>query len=228
MSMWAANGKTQTRMIVEPTHAGLVFDRPEAQRLNDKQSRWFLNRGVSWTSQALLVANTNRERHGGSAWNALQGLSDETGACVALFFNSVFGALVMRAYGKSPQQGPRARIQVGAIAGLPCPNFAANSDAARKARAIAPARFNELSRLELEPFPYCFRDQVRHRIDNAAAEMLGLNPADSDVQAMLAHYRYLFASETDVNGGNKRVLAGLAAFNGSTLGAPQSPQRLMM
>ncbi len=228
MALWAADGKTQTRMTVEPTHAGSVFDLPEAQRLTDKQSRWFLNRGVSWTSQALLVANTNREHHGGSAWNALQGLSDETGACVALFFNSVFGAFAMRAYGKSPQQGPRARVQVGAIAGLPCPNFAANSDAGRKARAIAPAVFGELRHLELEPFPYCFRDEVRHKIDNAAAEMLGLNPADSEVQAMLSHYRRLFASEPDVNGAQKGILAALAAFNGQTRNRPPSTQRLLI
>ena len=214
MSMWAANGKAQTRMIVEPTHAGELFDRAKAENVNGKQSRWFINKGVSWTSQSLLVAKTNRERHGGRAWNALQGLTDATGACVALFFNSVFGAFAMRAYGQSPQQGPRGNVQVGAIPGLPCPNFAADSDEARKAREIAMARFDELSRLELEPFPYCFRDKARHMIDNAAAEMLGLDPADSGVQAMLAHYRCLFASEPNINGGQKKILAALAAFNG--------------
>lgn len=172
-------------------------------------------RGVSWTSQSLLVAKTAQEHHGGRAWNALQGFDDETGACVALFFNSVFGAFAMRAYGKSPQQGPRASVQVGAIPGLPCPNFSADSDAARRARSIAAARFDELSRLELQAFPYCFQDEARQMIDNAAAEMLGLNTADPEVQAMLAHYRRLFASEPDVNGGQKKILAGLeAAFGG--------------
>ncbi len=214
MSMWAADGKAQTRMIVEPTHAGELFDRAKAEGVIGKQSRWFINKGVSWTSQSLLVAKTNQERHGGRAWNALQGFDDATGACVALFFNSVFGAFAMRAYGQSPQQGPRGNVQVGAIPGLPCPNFAADSDAARKARETATARFGELSRLELEPFARCFRDESRHKIDNAAAEMLGLNPADSGVQAMLAHYRLLFASEPNINGGQKKILAALAGFGG--------------
>ena len=215
MSMWAADYKTQTRMTVEPTHAGSVFDQDAAKNVIGKKSRWFVNRGVSWTSQSLLVAKTAQEHHGGRAWNALQGFDDETGACVALFFNSVFGAFAMRAYGKSPQQGPRASVQVGAIPGLPCPNFSADSDAARRARSIAAARFDELSRLELQPFPYCFQDEARQMIDNAAAETLGLNTADPEVQAMLAHYRRLFASEPDVNGGQKKILAGLeAAFGG--------------
>ena len=63
--------------------------------------------------------------------------------------------------------------------------------------------------MELEPFPHCFRDAARQMVDNAAAEMLGLNTADPDVQATLTHYRRLFATEPDVNGGRKRILAGL-------------------
>ena len=212
MSMWAADGKTQTRMIVRPTHWGQVKDLELAQRMVTRRSQWFLNRGISWTSQPLLVAKTTRDHHGGRAWNGLQGLTEGTGSCVALFFNSVFGALVLRAYGQSPQQGPRANVQVGAIPGLPCPNFGADTPEARGARTVAKSKFPKLSELELEPFPYCFRDKNRHKIDNAAAEMLGLNPDDTDIQAMLAHYRMLFAKEPNVNGRQKRILTALATF----------------
>ena len=211
-SMWAADGKAQTRMIVEPTHWGQVKDLDLARRMVDRKSQWFFNRGISWTSQALLVAKTEREHHGGRAWNGLQGLNEATGACVALFFNSVFGAFALRAYGQSPQQGPRSNVQVGAIPGLPCPNFGADTPEAYMARSVAKAKFDKLGELELEPFPYCFRDESRHKIDNAVAKMLGLDPDDSDVQAMLAHYRLLFASEPNVNGRQERILAALAAF----------------
>ena len=43
--------------------------------------------------------------------------------------------------------------------------------------------------------------------------MLGMDPSDSDVQAMLEYYRLLFASEPNVNGRQKRILAALAAFD---------------
>ena len=211
-SMWAADGKTQTRMIVEPTHWGQVKNLDLARRMVDRKSQWFLNRGISWTSQPLLVAKTVREHHGGRAWNGLQGLTEGTGSCVALFFNSVFGALVLRAYGQSPQQGPRANVQVGAIPGLPCPNFGADTPEAYMARSVAKSKFGKLSELELEPFPYCFRDESRHKVDNAVAEMLGLDPDDSDIQAMLAHYRLLFAREPNVNGRQERILAALETF----------------
>ena len=58
---------------------------------------------------------------------------------------------------------------------------------ARGARTIAKSRFGKLSALEPEPFPCCFCDKNRHKIDNAVAEMLGLDPGDSDIQAMLPH-----------------------------------------
>ena len=215
MSLWSTNGKTQTRMIAEPTHTGRIVDRGLAQRMIEYKSRWFFNRNLRWTSQALLVAKTQQEHHGGSSWNALQFSSDATAACVALFFNSIFGSLVLRAYGQSSQVG-RARVQVNAIPGVPCPDFGASTDDARRARKVAAFWFDSLSDLELEPFRYCFRDRNRHQIDNAVAEMLGFAPADKSVQDMLAHWRLLFASEPNIRGEdkNRKVRDAIAQFMG--------------
>ena len=213
-SMWAANARTQKSMNVSPTHTGQVVNHELAQRMVESKSKWFLNRGVSWTSQAILVAHTVEETYGGRAWNALQNLSDTDGAAIALFYNSIFGALLMRAYGQSPQQGPRAQVQVGAIPGLPCPDFKADTPQAERARRIADMWFDSFAGLELRPFPYCHADENRHQIDSTVAEMLGLDPNDSDVKAMLAHYRLLFASEPNVNGRNKNILAALEQFGG--------------
>ena len=146
--------------------------------------------------------------HGGQAWNALQDLDDEVGRCLALWNNSVFGGIIRNAYGQSSQAG-RARIQVNAIPGIPCPDFGADTAAGAHAREIAGLNFAELSELELEPFAYCFRDENRWRIDDVVAEMIGLDNKDRGVREMLAHYRLMFASEPNVNGRNRGVLRAL-------------------
>ncbi len=212
-SMWSAESKTQTRILATPTHNGHPVDIELARRMVEKRGRWFISRNLRWTSQALAFAHTRNENHGGRAWNAIQDISDEAGRCAALFYNSVFGAIVRQVYGQSTQPG-RATMQVGAINGIPCPDFGADTPAARRARDIAAARFESCSELDLEPFAYCFRDENRHEIDSVVAEMLGLNPADAGVQAMLAHYRLLFAKEPNVNGRQKKILSALVSFGG--------------
>ena len=212
-SMWSAESKTQTRILATPTHNGHPVNRELARRMVEKRGRWFISRNLRWTSQALAFAHTRNENHGGTSWNAIQDISDDAGRCVALFYNSVFGAIVRQVYGQSTQPG-RARLQVGAINGVPCPDFGADTPAARRAREIAAARFDDCAKLDLEPFAYCFRDKNRHEIDSVVAETLGLNPADAGVQAMLAHYRLLFAKEPNVNGRQKKILSALAGFGG--------------
>ena len=212
--MWAADGKQQTKLIVQPTHGGSIIDRKLASQVAKQRSRWFVNRNLAWTSQALAVARTRALTHGGRTWNALQDVSDEIGKCITLFSNSIFGAIVRRAYGQKGQRGPRAAVQVGAIPGIPCPAFNADTPEAEKARSIADSNFDRLSKLELEPFVYCFQDKNRREIDNVVAEMLGLDPNDADMQAMMQHYRILFASEPNVNGRSRRILAALEGVGG--------------
>ena len=207
-SMWAADAQTQVRIESVPTHGGTVVSRSLARRLVAQRSNWFISRNLRWTSQALAFAHTRNVAHGGQAWNALQDLDDEVGRCLALWNNSVFGGIIRNAYGQSSQAG-RARIQVNAIPGIPCPDFGADTAAGAHAREIAGLNFAELSELELEPFAYCFRDENRWRIDDVVAEMIGLDNKDRGVREMLAHYRLMFASEPNVNGRNRGVLRAL-------------------
>lgn len=207
-SMWAADSKTQTVIATQPTHGGTIIDQELARQMVQRRSLWFLSRNMRWTSQAVAVANTSRLVHGGRAWNAMQGLSNDAGQCIALYYNSTFGAIVRNAYGQSTQAG-RAPIQVGSIPGLPCPAFHADTPEAQRARDIAGQHFDELSRLPLEPFAYCFQDANRHKIDSVVAEMLGLDSASPAIQEMMAHYRLLFASEPNVNGRQKSIIAAL-------------------
>lgn len=207
-SLWRADGKAQKTMLLQPTHDGLPKDIALAREMTGKQSRYFFSRTLRWTSQAIASATTANSNHGGRAWNALQNITPDAEAAIALFYNSIFGAALRSAYGQSTQSG-RSTIQVNAIAGTPCPDFGADTDAARRALDIAGREFEALSALELEPFAYCFRDGNRQRIDSVVADMLGLDAADAGVQALLGRYRLLFAREPNVNGRNRGVLGAL-------------------
>ena len=210
-AMWAADGKKQTSILANPTHGGIVRDKSLAQQVTKQRSEWHISRNLRWTSQAIAFAKTPKQAHGGRAWNALLDIQEEIGRCASLYYNSIFGAIARNAYGQSTQAG-RATVQVRSMSDITLPSFDADTSQARLARDIANQCFDELSRLKLQPFAYCFRDENRHRIDDAVAEMLGLDPKDPAVQDMLAHYRLLFAREPNVNGRNKTILKALGEY----------------
>ena len=208
-ALWAANSKTQTSIATQPTHGGNLISPEEAKEVVRQRSKFHLNRNISWTSQAIAIAYTIRECHGGSAWNSLQGTDEAANKAVALYFNSVWGCLTLNAYAKSGQRGPRARLQIGQIAGLPCPAFHSDTPEAAAARNIAVSNFDELAKLKLQPLSYCFQDANRRRIDGVVAEMLGLDAADAAIGQMLAYWRLLFAGEPNVNGRQRKIVAAL-------------------
>ena len=209
VSMWAADGDAQRRMILRPTHRGTPVRSDKVKDLNEKRSCWFFSRNLDQASQALSVAHTRSPAHGGRSWNALQVADDAVGKAIALFYNSIFGAIVRHAYGQNTQDR-RASMQIRATQEIPCPDFTADSDAARWALGTAEREFDRLAALELEPFGFCFQDLNRRRIDFAAAEMLGLDPTDEQISEMLARYRLLFAREPNVNGRKRAILDALA------------------
>ena len=210
-ALWAANSKTQISILAEPTHGGTVVDQHAAQQMVAKRGVWHFSRNLRFTSQSIAVAKTSRPVHGGRAWNALQELPDSVGQCLALYYNSIFGAIMRNAYGQSTQAG-RATIQVLALQGMPCPAFHVNTQEARTAREIAEKHFSRLLEIRLQPFAYCFRDDNRREIDDVVAEMLGLDPTTSEIQEMMEHYRVLFASEPNVNGHQKSIVAALEQY----------------
>lgn len=210
-SLWSADGSTQTSILTRPTHGGYIVDEAQANRMIALRSRWFIKRGMSMVSQATALAHTRNEVHGGRAWTALLDGPTEVMRAVALFHNSVFGGLLQSAYGSIQQPG-RAQLQVGAIGGLYCPAFNEDTPAGQHARDVAARAFAELSELELKPFAYCFLDANRHKIDNAVAEMLGLDPSDEKIQQMLSKYRISFASQPSVNGGRKSIKNALSRY----------------
>lgn len=211
IAMWSSDAATQQRLIVRPTHGGTVVRRGKVRELNEQRSLWFFARNIRWTSQALSIAHTQVAAHGGGAWNALQSPGDRVGRALAIWWNSIFGAIVRHLCAVNTQAG-RATIQLDHLAGLPCPDFTADSAAARRALDIAEREFDRLAALELEPFGFCFQDPNRHQIDLAAAAMLGLDPNDAGIRELLARYRLLFAREPNVNGRKRAILAALAEY----------------
>lgn len=219
-SMWAADSKVQTSINTKPTHgASKTTDKDSAKQMAQMRGKWHLNRNLALSSQGLAMAKTGAPVHGGRAWNALQGISDDSARCITLFYNSTPGVILMRAYGQKGQRGPRAAVQVGAIPGLPCPAFGTDTPEAQAARQIAKENFGRLANLKLEPFAYCFQDENRRAIDNVVAEMLGLDPDDEEIQQMLDYYRIMFASEPSVNGGQKKIVAALEKHRGNNEGS---------
>ena len=210
ISMWEADGDQQRRITARPTHGGTPVRAEKVAGLNEKRSRWFFSRNLDQASQALAIAHTQVPAHGGRAWNALQ-VSDAAGKAIALFYNSIFGAIVRHAYGQNTQDR-RAALQIRATKGIPCPDFLAGSDAARRALRIAEREFNRLGDLEMEPFALCFQDENRQQLDLVVAEMLGLDSKETPVRELLQRYRLLYAREPNVNGRKQAILQALVQY----------------
>ena len=208
LSMWSSDAKTQRQMRTRPTHGGTPVRREKIQELNQYRSQWHFARNIRWTSQALSIAHSETPAHGGGAWNALQVPNEEIGRALALFWNSVFGGIIRHLCAVNTQPG-RATIQLDHLAGLPCPNFTADSSAARRALELADREFGRLAELRLDPFALCFQDRNRHQIDLAVAEMIGLDPNEPRIHSMLERYRLLFAQEPNVNGRKTAILKAL-------------------
>ena len=131
----------------------------------------FYQRGMSWTSQKILVAAVAEPVLGGTAWAPFRGGSEVVRFAFAVWANSIFGFVNHWAVGQHQQAG-RSRTQIGDIRGIPCPDF---TDPALAARAEAYLdQKDELFGLELEPAVYADMDEERHRLDLAAADILGI------------------------------------------------------
>ena len=208
VSLYAAFHETQRSIVITPTHGASLTVRPDvAKRITQRRGIWFVNRMPQWTSESVLLARTPRLTHGGGAWTSLYDVSDGVGECLAVFFNSIFGAILRRGHGQSSQKG-RTRTPVKSFPSLSCPLFDLDPDVLDMGKAV----FEEISNLELQPFAFCFRDENRHRIDSAAAELMGLDSGNPQIRGMLASWRRIFCYEPQVNGGQKRILDALDEY----------------
>ena len=209
LALWGADGKSQTTMLTLPTHSGEIFADDEGllRQMLDQRSDLFISRNLRNTSQALAAARTPEPAMGGSSWTALKSDDASIKSAVAIWLNSTLGLLTRNCYAQTTQQG-RARIQVKAIADFPVPDFSADTPAGERARTIARDRIEELSGLRLQPVAYSFRDSSRHRIDEVALEMLGLDGDDLAARAV-TDLRNQLCREPSVHGSSPTIMRAL-------------------
>ena len=208
-ALWAANSMTQQTIVVRPTHNGSPMpDSGDSQdRMSAERSDLFISRTLRMTSQFLSAARTVSPIMGGRAWTALMSEDGGVKAALSLWLNSTLGLMLRTAYAQTTQQG-RATMQIKALSGFPVPNFAADNEAGARARATALKHHGNLTGMPLEAVSYAFRDQTRHRIDEAVLEMLGLGGNTAVIQTV-ADLREHWCREPSVHGGDKRIMGAL-------------------
>lgn len=199
-SLWSADHKTQKSLLVDPTHKGALHDQKKAERIKSDIGTIHYARSLRWTSQALAAASTRRRVYGGRAWTTLVHRDERMRKAFALWANSTLGMLTHWTRGGRTQQG-RAPVQVDAIKSMPCIDLAKLGGEALEGAARA---FEGLSELELKPACQAHADANRALIDEACAEMLGLDP---DALDTIGELRRLWCAEPTVHGNDRRALA---------------------
>lgn len=174
-SLWKTDAKTQTALIVTPTHRGVEHNKEKTASVWKKRGTLFMQRGMQWTSQSVLVATTENEAMGGSAWTGLLNGDVAMRKAFALWANSIYGMVIYWSQGNRTQLG-RSRLQVKGIQNMSCPNLH-NID--RENLEEAATCFDRLSAKCLMPAWKADRDPVRSEINAAASKLLGIPTYDT-------------------------------------------------
>ena len=203
-ALWRADWRAQRTLVVHPTHRGVVPDSPatpeDRARMRKLMGRMFYSRNFRMTSQALLVASTSSNVHGGRSWTSLNVEDRRVVKAMALWANSIFGLIVHWSQGQRTHAG-RATTQIKAIKRMPCPDFGRLSNSAKDRVA---SDFDSLKGLSLLPACQAHRDLARMQIDDAVIRLMGLA---GKVEDATREMRFLWCHEPSVHGGNQRAVA---------------------
>ena len=206
-SMWAVNEDTQVTITCDPTHYGEPRgDVNAVNRILQTAGNFHISRNLRQSAQKIAVCYTERECIGGRAWTTLNA-DDDAIKAITLFLNSAYGIIIRVGHGETTDLG-RSTMGVTAVESHPIPDFAADTDAAKRARALATANFHRLRTLPLKRISLSALDPNRAEIDRVVTQMLGL-PLTSDTDEMLSQWRRLMCLQPIVNANNKAVLAEL-------------------
>lgn len=205
-SLWKADCDTQIRLLVNPTHRGVLFDSAAANRIKSLAGTLHYARGIQWTSQALLAASTRNRIHGGNAWLTLGHDDERLRKGFALWANSTLGLLVHWTRGGRTQLG-RALAKVKAIESMPCPDLEAIESARPGTLDKAARYFDRLSEMKLRPACEAHADETRAQIDEACVEMLGLHPSAIKT---IKDLRGKWCAEPTVHGKKQKAMRLLA------------------
>ena len=204
-AVWSANKDTQKRLTIEPTHYGTPRESEEkVEQIMATASTLHYAQELRMTSQALVVARTDKSVLGGSSWQSLRDHSDRDCRSVfSLWANSTLGSIIHWTKGTRTQNG-RSRTSINTIRTLPCPNFHV-LDQERLRRADM--EFEQLSQKNLLPVCQAHIDPVRQEIDRVLLDILDL-PMTSTLES-IAMLRDWWCAEPSVHGNNATALAKL-------------------
>lgn len=202
LSLWSAKAELQKKLIVTPTHRGVVpreLEVGDQKEMREQTSSLFYARNMRWTSQALLAASTQRPAMGGSSWTTLQHNDSRVLKAFSLWANSIFGLLIHWSQGQRTHPG-RSRTQIRALKQIPVPCL---DKLDSKMLDMAQQAFDELSRKELLPACQAHVDPARKEIDQAVIRILNLPAWTEDIVDDL---RRMWCTESSVHGDNKAAL----------------------
>ena len=205
-SLWAANKHTQSTFIVTPTHIGTPRQPAEkVARVMETISTLHYAQELRLTSQALVVAQTDKAVLGGGSWQSLRNKSKSKLSNIFLLWgNSTIGLLLHWMKGTRTQLG-RSRASVTTIPTIPCPDFRAMSTTKMD---FADKEFNRLKERKLLPACQAHVDSTRQELDKVLVDLFDLPPAALDSIAMLRNW---WCAEPSVHGNNKTALKQLKA-----------------
>ena len=193
LSLWAADGRTQTRLLVQPTHWGSGDAGKERETMRRSVSTLFYGRTTRWTSQALLAASTEHKVMGGRAWVSLSHADGRVKKAFALWANSIFGMALHWTKGQRTQLG-RSTMGIAAIRAMPCPDLTRLPQEALEGAVKA---FDALSGQSLDRAKNAHVDAVRRTLDAAVIKMFGL---PEDVEQIADDLRERWCAEPSVSG----------------------------
>lgn len=201
-SLWSANMYTQKSFIVQPTHLGRPRQsKQRIERIMETISALHYTQELRLTSQALVVAQTNKAVLGGSAWQSLRDKPNYKLANVfSLWGNSTLGLISHWMKGTRTQMG-RSRSNISTIRTIPIPDFRFLN--AEKI-ALAEEEFNRLKEFELMPVCRAHVDPIRQKIDRSVVRLFDLPEVDAlDSIGMLRNW---WCTEPSVHGNNTTAL----------------------
>ena len=180
LALWASPAAGRASILTEPTHYGIAYRKEKASEEAERKANLFYQRGMGWTSQAVLVAATDVPALGGRAWAPLRGSTKLARFAFAVWANSVFG-FVNHWMVTQRQQPGRSQAQVKDTGRIPCPDFT-HPALLNRAERLIPRR-DELFSLPLDRAVRAPTDTGRRKMDLAAGYLLGIPKQHRDAVA---------------------------------------------
>ena len=177
-ALWNNDHEAQRTMMLAPDKAMDVRKGAADGRVRDMwatASHVHVNLDPRYTTQPLLASFVGVKTAGGTAWPSLLLPDAGTGKAFVMWHNSTLGILSYWIVAGRQQLG-RGRTKRSGAARMHVPDFAADG-MGESAKRLA-AAFDKMSDAALSPISDLEGDAVRHRIDGAVAESLGIRIAD--------------------------------------------------